>query len=105
MRANSLALRLFLWAAVTTLAIILVTGIVLSSLYRQAVERAFDGAGEDFGFAMPARGMIQHAMHKKRKILHQSAQHGLCSLAQSGKFCVWGEASRRHHTTLLVPVT
>ena len=39
MRANSLALRLFLWAAVTTLAIILVTGIVLSSLYRQAVER------------------------------------------------------------------
>ena len=43
MRANSLALRLFLWAAGWTLAIILVTGIVLSSLYRNAVERAFDG--------------------------------------------------------------
>ena len=43
MRANSLALRLFLWAAGWTLAIILVTGIVLSSLYREAVERAFDG--------------------------------------------------------------
>ena len=43
MRANSLALRLFLWAAGWTLAIILVTGILLSSLYREAVERAFDG--------------------------------------------------------------
>ncbi|MET0867216.1 MAG: ATP-binding protein [Pseudorhodoplanes sp.] len=43
MRANSLALRLFMWAAGWTLAIILVTGIVLSSLYRGAVERAFDG--------------------------------------------------------------
>jgi signal transduction histidine kinase len=43
MRVNSLALRLFLWAAGWTLAIILVTGIVLSSLYRDAVERAFDG--------------------------------------------------------------
>ncbi len=43
MRANSLALRLFLWAASWTLAIILITGIILSSLYREAVERAFDG--------------------------------------------------------------
>jgi len=43
MRANSLALRLFLWAAGWTLAIILVTGIILSSLYREGVERAFDG--------------------------------------------------------------
>jgi signal transduction histidine kinase len=43
MRANSLALRLFLWAAGSTIAIVLVTGIVLSSLYRGAVERAFDG--------------------------------------------------------------
>jgi signal transduction histidine kinase len=43
MRANSLALRLFLWAAGWTIAIVLVTGIVLSSLYRGAVERAFDG--------------------------------------------------------------
>jgi len=42
MRANSLALRLFLWAVGWTLAIILVTGIILSSLYREAVERAFD---------------------------------------------------------------
>ena len=42
MRANSLALRLFLSATVWTAAILLITGIVLSSLYRQAVERAFD---------------------------------------------------------------
>ena len=42
MRANSLALRLFLSATVWTVVILLVTGFVLSSLYRQAVERAFD---------------------------------------------------------------
>src|SRR5215813_9538107 len=42
MRANSLALRLFLSATVWALVILLITGIVLSSLYRQAVERAFD---------------------------------------------------------------
>jgi signal transduction histidine kinase len=42
MRANSLALRLFLWATGWTVVILIVTGIVLSSLYRQAVERAFD---------------------------------------------------------------
>ena len=42
MRANSLALRLFLSATAWTVVILLVTGFVLSSLYRQAVERAFD---------------------------------------------------------------
>jgi signal transduction histidine kinase len=42
MRANSLAFRLFLWATGWTVVILIVTGIVLSSLYRQAVERAFD---------------------------------------------------------------
>jgi len=42
MRANSLALRLFLWATGWTVVILIVTGVVLSSLYRQAVERAFD---------------------------------------------------------------
>ena len=42
MRANSLALRLFLAATAWTAAILVVTGIVLSSLYREAVERAFD---------------------------------------------------------------
>lgn len=42
MRANSLALRLFLTAALWTGAILIVTGIALSSLYRQTVERAFD---------------------------------------------------------------
>ena len=42
MRANSLALRLFLSATAWTVVILVVTGIVLSSLYRQAVERAFD---------------------------------------------------------------
>src|SRR4051812_21861090 len=42
MRANSLALRLFLTATAWTAAILIVTGIALASLYRQSVERAFD---------------------------------------------------------------
>ncbi len=42
MRANSLALRLFLLATGLIALILVVTGFVLSSLYRQAVERAFD---------------------------------------------------------------
>jgi signal transduction histidine kinase len=42
MRANSLALRLFLSATAWAVAILLITGIVLSSLYRHAAERAFD---------------------------------------------------------------
>ena len=42
MRANSLALRLFLSATVWTAVILLVTGFVLSGLYRDSVERAFD---------------------------------------------------------------
>ncbi len=42
MRANSLALRLFVSATAWAVIILLITGIVLSSLYRQAVERAFD---------------------------------------------------------------
>ena len=42
MRANSLALRLFLSASAWAVIILLITGVVLSSLYRQAVERSFD---------------------------------------------------------------
>ena len=42
MRANSLALRLFMTATIWTVVILFVTGIVLSTLYRQAVERSFD---------------------------------------------------------------
>ena len=42
MRFNSLALRLFVSATAWAVAILLVTGIVLSSLYRQTVERSFD---------------------------------------------------------------
>jgi signal transduction histidine kinase len=42
MRANSLALRLFLSATAWTVVILVATGIVLSSLYRHSVERAFD---------------------------------------------------------------
>jgi signal transduction histidine kinase len=42
MRANSLALRLFLSATAWTVVILITTGLVLSSLYRQTVERAFD---------------------------------------------------------------
>jgi len=42
MRANSLALRLFLSATIWTVLILLVTGFVLSGLYRDSVERGFD---------------------------------------------------------------
>jgi signal transduction histidine kinase len=42
MRANSLALRLFFSATAWTVVILIATGIVLSTLERQAVERAFD---------------------------------------------------------------
>jgi signal transduction histidine kinase len=42
MRANSLALRLFLSATAWTVIILFITGFVLSGLYRQSVERAFD---------------------------------------------------------------
>jgi len=42
MRANSLALRLFIWATAWTVVILIITGVALSTLYRHAVERAFD---------------------------------------------------------------
>jgi len=42
MRTNSLAVRLFLWATTWTVVILIITGIALSTLYRHAVERAFD---------------------------------------------------------------
>jgi signal transduction histidine kinase len=42
MRANSLALRLFLSATAWIAIILVVTGIVLTSIYRQLVERNFD---------------------------------------------------------------
>src|SRR5438034_5117413 len=42
MRANSLALRLFLSATAWTVVILFATGVMLSSFYRHAVERAFD---------------------------------------------------------------
>src|ERR1700737_2603750 len=42
MRLNSVAVRLFFSAATWIALILLVTGVVLSSLYRAAVERAFD---------------------------------------------------------------
>jgi len=42
MRVNSLAFRLFLSATGFTVIILVISGFVLSSLYRQAVERAFD---------------------------------------------------------------
>jgi len=42
MRVNSLALRLFVSATAVTVVILVVTGIVLSSLYRDGVERSFD---------------------------------------------------------------
>src|SRR5262245_15106155 len=42
MRANSLALRLFLSATIWTAVILFITGVALSSIYQQSVERAFD---------------------------------------------------------------
>src|SRR5690349_5424729 len=42
MRANSLALRLFFSATTWIVIILVITGIVLSGVYRAAVERAFD---------------------------------------------------------------
>ena len=42
MRANSLALRLFLSATAWTVVILLVTGVILSTVYRHAEERSFD---------------------------------------------------------------
>src|ERR1700689_563456 len=42
MRANSLALRLFLWATGWTVVILIIPGVALSTLYRHAVERSFD---------------------------------------------------------------
>ena len=42
MRLNSLALRLFFSATTWTVVILVITGLVLSSIYRAAVERAFD---------------------------------------------------------------
>ncbi len=42
MRVNSLAFRLFLWATGLTVVVLIVTGIALSTLYRNAVERGFD---------------------------------------------------------------
>src|SRR5436190_156008 len=42
MRLNSLALRLFFSATTWTVVILVITGVVLSSIYRAAVERAFD---------------------------------------------------------------
>jgi signal transduction histidine kinase len=42
MRANSLALRLFLSATAWTVVILVATGIILSSIYHDAVERSFD---------------------------------------------------------------
>jgi len=42
MRANSLALRLFISATLWSVAVVFITGFVLSSIYRQAVERSYD---------------------------------------------------------------
>jgi signal transduction histidine kinase len=42
MRVSSLALRLFVSATAVTVVILLITGVVLSSLYRDGVERSFD---------------------------------------------------------------
>jgi hypothetical protein len=42
MRVSSLATRLFISATIWVVVILFVTGIALSSLYQQAVERSFD---------------------------------------------------------------
>jgi hypothetical protein len=42
MRRSSLATRLFLSATAWVVVILLITGVILSSVYRDATERAFD---------------------------------------------------------------
>src|SRR5580692_4267440 len=42
MRASSLAIRLFLSATAVTVVILVATGVILSSIYRDAVERSYD---------------------------------------------------------------
>src|SRR5512146_376009 len=42
MRTSSLAFRLFLSATAWTVVILMIAAVILSSLYRQAVERSFD---------------------------------------------------------------
>src|ERR1700719_3446557 len=42
MHASSLALRLFLSATAVTVVILVATGVILSSIYHDAVERSFD---------------------------------------------------------------
>ena len=42
MRGSSLATRLFLSATAWVVVILVITGVVLSSVYRDATERAFD---------------------------------------------------------------
>jgi signal transduction histidine kinase len=42
MRANSLALRLFIAATAWTVVILVVTGVIMSSIFREAFERSFD---------------------------------------------------------------
>jgi len=44
MRGSSLATRLFLSATAWVVVILAITGIILSSVYRDATERAFDRA-------------------------------------------------------------
>ena len=58
MRANSLALRLFLSATAWAVVILLITGIVLSSLYRQAVERAFDAPATSYVVVLDKTGKV-----------------------------------------------
>src|SRR5437763_131527 len=55
MRINSLALRLFVSATAVTVVILLVTGVVLSSLYRDGAERSFD-VGEEGRYLVAVAG-------------------------------------------------
>ena len=76
MRANSLALRLFLSATATTVIILAVTSFILSSLYRQAIERAFrldlhsDVAYHYKAMLLKREGRLAEARAHFRRALH-----------------------------------
>jgi len=68
MRANSLALRLFLSATTWTVVILFATGVVLSSFYRHAVERAFD---RRLGVPVNPQRPRDERLHRDQVVDHQ----------------------------------
>src|SRR5690349_24980770 len=84
MRLNSLALRLFFSATTWTVVILVVTGIVLSSIYRAAVERAFDGRLRVYLRSLVA---VVATAEENAGTLHQSIGELPFDLPPSGWYC------------------